>query len=198
MPDLVASCAGSVKLYDLRTNISSAMVSLTFGRQLWDMLNSVVLCSANGASELGQGMMCFAGGANQSIYAWDLRGGHAKPLYELSTGNQTVESLAWHNGSNSLFAACHYVGEDSLHKSDFKRLPEAKKTEEDDDDDEDKDEDGKCRWWPCAARHQAYEFKQAYSQPASVLLRYNFSENANQMVPESPMPEFSGGGGGWW
>ena len=46
------------------------------------------------------GLLCFAGGAGEAVWAWDLRGGQARALYELSTGNAHVHSLAWHEASN--------------------------------------------------------------------------------------------------
>ena len=141
---------------------------------MWHVLNSVVPCSASQESlNLGRGMICFAGGANESIYAWDLRGGHARPIYELSTGNQTVKGLAWHPGTDSLFAACQFVGESHLSKSDFKRLDEGTK-------------------WPHKARHEADEVKHIYSQPYSVLLHYHFLEDSKKEVPKSPKPEYPG------
>jgi hypothetical protein len=43
-----------------------------------------------GGGALGAGMLVFAGGANESVLAWDLRAGQARPLYELSTGAPAV------------------------------------------------------------------------------------------------------------
>jgi hypothetical protein len=63
--------------------------------------------SSGGSSTLGAGMFCFAGGVGQSVWAWDLRGGQGQVLYELSTGNLEVNSLAWHEGSSSLIANCY-------------------------------------------------------------------------------------------
>lgn len=66
------------------------------------------------------------GGEGENICAWDLRGGHARVMYELSTGNSLVMSLAWHESSSSLLASCGSPWEDDrgLHKEgDWKRLP---------------------------------------------------------------------------
>ncbi len=54
--------------------------------------------SASGGSSgvLGPGPICFAGGVGECVHAFDLRGGSAKPLYELSTGNCCVVYMAWH------------------------------------------------------------------------------------------------------
>ncbi|GIL66444.1 hypothetical protein Vafri_19955 [Volvox africanus] len=120
-PKLFATCAcsGDVKIWDMRTSGSSAAVTLT-GGETWQ-LNAVVLASAGGSGSggdgggggggssggpLGAGMVCFAGGEGESIWSWDLRGGHARPMYELSTGNTQVLSLAWHATGSSLWASC--------------------------------------------------------------------------------------------
>ena len=55
--------------------------------------------------------------------------GHALVLYELSTGNTFVESLAWHVGSATLLAACESLQENRLgqcYKSDFKNLEKSR------------------------------------------------------------------------
>ncbi|GIL69727.1 hypothetical protein Vretimale_10178 [Volvox reticuliferus] len=115
-PSLFATCAhsGDVKIWDMRTSGSSAAVTLT-GGETWQ-LNAVVLASAGGGAggggggssggSLGAGMVCFAGGQGESIWSWDLRGGHARVMYELSTGNTQVLSLAWHAAGSSLWASC--------------------------------------------------------------------------------------------
>jgi WD40 repeat protein len=131
---LFATCArsGDVKIWDLRCG-GGAAVTLTCGATY--PVNAVVLvanepstssscgsgssvASGAGASsstargnQLGAGMICFAGGVGESVFAWDLRASRAQALYELSTGNQIVNALGWHKGSSSLIASCESPGE---------------------------------------------------------------------------------------
>ena len=116
--NLFATCAasGDVKLWDVRCSGSSAAVPLVTGG--YSPMEAVVLASNtattsssssggnSGSNQLGAGMLCFAGGACESVWAWDVRAGSAQTLYQLSTGNQVVNSLAWHQGSSSLIASC--------------------------------------------------------------------------------------------
>jgi WD40 repeat protein len=106
-----------VKIWDVRCSGGAAAVTLVTGGQ-WSM-SSVVLASnsggssggsSGGGSQLGAGLMCFAGGLCESVWAWDVRASSAQALYQLSTGNQEVSSLAWHEASSSLIACCdaHY------------------------------------------------------------------------------------------
>jgi hypothetical protein len=130
---LFATCArsGDVKLWDVRSRAGAAAVTLACGRE---PLEAVVLAANRGSSsggggssgggsaagvagssaavasgssnQLGSGMLAFAGGAGQCVWAWDLRNGSAQSLYQLSTGNLVVEALAWHESSSSLIASC--------------------------------------------------------------------------------------------
>lgn len=122
--NLFASCArsGDVKIWDIRSRSGAAAITLTAGD---DALMAVVLAANRGCSpvgpssnagasssnQLGAGMLCFAGGACEAVCAWDVRNGNAQALYQLSTGNLVVESLAWHEGSSSLIASCNSVCE---------------------------------------------------------------------------------------
>jgi WD40 repeat protein len=134
---MFATCAlsGDVKIWDLRGGGGAPAVTLTCGSTF--PINAVVLvanepssscgsgvrsrsatAAAAGASSssargsrLGAGMICFAGGVGESVFAWDLRASRAQALYELSTGNQIVNALGWHQGSSSLMASCEAPGE---------------------------------------------------------------------------------------
>ena len=93
-------CASALQIWDMRSQRASAAITLVNGRRN-DALNAVVLayCPSSppptaldasgsdsgvggvGSSCFGQGggggggLVCFAGGAGESICAWDLRGG---------------------------------------------------------------------------------------------------------------------------
>jgi len=115
--NLFASCAqsGDVKLWDTRVSGGAAAVTLSTGkghsmRAVLLVANSSTSSSGSSGGALGSGMMCFAGGESESVWAWDVRGSSAQALYQLSTGNQRVDHLMWHPDSNSLVANCssHY------------------------------------------------------------------------------------------
>jgi WD40 repeat protein len=98
-----------VKIWDVRCKGGAAAITLVTGGD--HTISSVVLASnssgSNGSSnQLGAGLMCFAGGLCESVWAWDVRASSAQALYQLSTGNQEVTSLAWHAASNTLIANC--------------------------------------------------------------------------------------------
>ena len=123
-------------------------MTLTSGSTL--PLTAVALAKASPPSAgarpqlLGDGLICFAGGAGEAIWAWDLRAGKAKPLYELSTGNMSVSSLSWHEGTNSLIAACESLAESrmgSCSREDFIRLRVGEESGIQLGDDEDEEED---------------------------------------------------------
>lgn len=106
--NLFATCArsGDVKLWDCRCRGGAAAITLINGST--EPLSALALASNSSSSsnQLGSGMICFAGGANEAVTCWDVRASQAQALYHLSTGNLMVNSLAWHEGSSSLIAAC--------------------------------------------------------------------------------------------
>lgn len=112
-----AADSSDVKIWGARCKGGAAALTLVTGGT--KRMNAVVLASSSsggssgstgGSNQLGAGLMCFAGGVCESVWAWDMRAGHAQALYQLSTGNQWVSSLAWHAASSSLIANCeaHY------------------------------------------------------------------------------------------
>ena len=190
-----------MKLWDLRSRSGAAAVTLTNGST--EVLNALVLAPSSGAggsggaTALGAGMLCFAGGQGEAVWAWDLRGGQARPLYELSTGNMTVQSLVWHQGSNSLIAACDSPCEDrhgGCDQDDFTMLEGrgGNSGSESSGEDGDSDYGGDERWWPKRARHQPADFGRFLSVVQSCVLRYRFSADAKHIVPFSEPPPFSG------
>lgn len=112
---LFATCSrgGDVKIWDLRGKTASAAVTLARGGT--EPLTACVLAATNGGStassssdsgQLGSGMFCFAGGACEAVWCWDLRASKAEVLYEMSTGNNSVVGLAWHEKSSTLLSSC--------------------------------------------------------------------------------------------
>mgnify|MGYP001807535882 CR=1 FL=1 len=108
-----------VKIWDMRCRGGAAAITLSTGHG-GSRVGAVVLANDSGSSnsggsssggsssssQLGAGMVCFAGGECESVWAWDVRASSAQALYQLSTGNQEVTSLAWHAASNTLIANC--------------------------------------------------------------------------------------------
>jgi WD40 repeat protein len=117
---LLATAAQSrdIKIWDVRCSGGAAAITLVSGGvdHIAPPFNAVVLAgnsggssggsSSSSSSQLGAGLMCFAGGTCESVWAWDVRASSAQALYQLSTGNQEVTSLAWHAASNTLIANC--------------------------------------------------------------------------------------------
>jgi len=119
-------------------------------------------------------LVAFAGGTKKEcITVWDLR---ARSLvYDLSTGNNAVQGLAWDTDANSLYAAteCLYVDRHGNHH-DYRhaKIPKRNRPlktvdvekERDDDDEElsdrefdsedsDFEDEDECRGWPKNAYH---------------------------------------------
>lgn len=86
------SRGGDVKLWDVRSRGGAAAITLSSGGS--DPLFALALAGGVPGGGLGGGsMVAFFGGAGESVWAFDLRGGQAQALYELSTGNQVMHGL---------------------------------------------------------------------------------------------------------
>jgi WD40 repeat protein len=106
-----AARSGDVKIWDVRNSGGAAAITLAGGsdREMHAVAfvaNNPSSSSSSSGSQLGSGLYCFAGGSGQSVWAWDLRGGQGRVLYELSSGILDVTALGWHEGSSSLIASC--------------------------------------------------------------------------------------------
>ena len=124
------------------------------------------------------------------MWAWDLRGGHARPLYELSTGNMTVTSLVWHDGSCSLVAACESAREDrhgGCSREAFRRV----RGSGGGDGSAAASGGSEVLWWPQRVKHHPDDFSKHLSITSSCVLRYRFSAAAKGAVPRSMEPNFN-------
>lgn len=78
----------------------------------------------------------------ECITLWDVR--TRSPVYELATGNNTVEGMIWSESHNELWAAtsCQYVDMHGDHRG-YRRvmLPREERVREEKDDDVDMDDD---------------------------------------------------------
>jgi len=87
-------------------------------------------------------------------------------VYELSTGNNSVQSLAWDDANDTLYAATECFWVDRMgYRHDYRELHQprksgAKSTDEDDEEDEDEDDEewGEDRAWPSDASHSENAF----------------------------------------
>lgn len=95
------------------------------------------------------------GKQSQQIKVWDARA--RKALYELSTGNNVVEGLAWDPARNELFAATECTNR-GYHGTSFNYRPARFGGGGGDDDDDEYDEDDDDRAWPTNAAHTETSF----------------------------------------
>jgi hypothetical protein len=127
------------------------------------------------AVALGGSHFCFSGGANEGILVWDLRM-TGRSLYELTTGNNIVDSLSWDAATNTLLAATYNVDGTSriLSEGDF------------DDDNENDDRD-----WPVDALHQPCDFGYRFNvrgEPS--VFEYRFTSEPDLTIcPHSDCPD---------
>ncbi|KDQ19036.1 hypothetical protein BOTBODRAFT_482057 [Botryobasidium botryosum FD-172 SS1] len=130
----------------------------------------------------------FSGGTrSEQIKCWDVRARASS--YELSTGNNRVNNLAWHASFHTLYAAteCDYRErrENPCDYQWFRDPLEGLRDEIDDGEDsdggesEDEDEEGRC--WSAGAVHDELSFGCGFDSGNHKLLSYAFKVNA---IPE--------------
>jgi len=156
-----ASRDRTVKVWDLRT--SKPVYSLFEERKEIQY----AACLTN----IGGYPLVFSGGHNESIMAWDLR--NYRCLYELSTGNNVVQRLAWLPQSTALLALTskpvRYVRHARAYDSDDS---EAYSSEASEYYDSEEEEDPAA--WPEQARHRPGDFRAPLHCPAAAALLYDF------------------------
>ncbi|CAE6481558.1 unnamed protein product [Rhizoctonia solani] len=127
----------------------------------------------------------------EQIKVWDVRARAC--VYELATGNNVVESLAWDAPNNCLYAAtsCEYMDRlGNHHDYRYAKIPKNQNLGEvdgdmdDDEMDDEDDEDGE-RCWPKNAWHKEDYFGYLFDAGDHRILRYAFKEDPNlSVVPE--------------
>ncbi|CUA74740.1 hypothetical protein RSOLAG22IIIB_11457 [Rhizoctonia solani] len=124
----------------------------------------------------------------EQIKVWDVRARAC--VYELATGNNAVQSLAWDAQNNCLYAAteCEYV--DRLgynHDYRYAKIPGNQNpgaNEDGMDDDEEEDVDYE-RCWPKQAWHKEDYFGYLFDAGEHRIIRYAFKEDPKlSVVPE--------------
>ncbi|KAI0058829.1 hypothetical protein BV25DRAFT_1918939 [Artomyces pyxidatus] len=182
---------GAVRLYDERL---PTPVLTVFHASEWIMTALY--------EHIGGHPFLIIGGSNtQQVKVWDVRAKAA--LYELSTGNNDVDVLAWDARRQTLYAAtqCQYV--DSNGSVGYRRgkFPNTGRPwseqdggedlgdDEDDEDWEDEEENASgyraCNW-PDRAFHLEESFGHPLDSATHRLYRYRFKSDANpEVVPKS-------------
>ncbi|CAE6460958.1 unnamed protein product [Rhizoctonia solani] len=128
---------------------------------------------------------------SEQIKLWDVRARAC--VYELSTGNNTVESLAWDAHNNCLYAAtkCNYMDRlGNHHDYRYAKIPKSQRSnqgvdDEDDDEDDDDDDEGATdgeRCWPKDAWHTEDYFGYLFDAGDHSIIRYAFKEDPSPSV----------------
>ncbi|KAI9061144.1 hypothetical protein FKP32DRAFT_1605097 [Trametes sanguinea] len=202
-----ASSDGYARLFDVRRLLP--VMTLDAGHSS-EFCMAVQLIHPDGIPKLR--IAVFTGGQHtESIKMWDIRA--RAIVYELATGNNQVEALAWDGVRNTLYAATECSGMDRLgYTHDYRpaRIPrwadlrpnafrdrfgmavDGEEEDEEDADDEEYDsmeEDDDGRYWPKDAYHSEKHFGYAYDAGEHVLLRYQFKDDPDPTV----LPEYGQG-----
>jgi hypothetical protein len=178
MPDVFAvSSEGAVQLYDLRQPLMGASIRLASSDA--GQLTHIALAPTGGS-----GLMCFAGGTNDGIVAFDLRRPPAddvwagNALYELSTGNRGVLGLMWMDQRRALVAQVF-----NPHSNEHGECRLANYS----------GEQGKVPMWPKRAKHDRGDFRHDWSASEGGVVLYNFVDGPMpaESTAWSEDPQFS-------
>ncbi|GJE96273.1 WD40 repeat domain-containing protein [Phanerochaete sordida] len=189
---LTASMDGYARLYDVRTPLPVLTIE---GERQDGPMESALFVHIDGVPTI------FTGGtSSQSVRLWDPRA--KKLVYELSTGNNEVTSLAWHAQSTTLYALTVHGDSGGYRRARIpkrklqpKAQPEAEAEDvemgnaedwQDADDDDDDEEDTVQYYdsvrWPKKAYHQDDYFGEVFDCRSDALVRYSFKENPDPDV----------------
>ncbi|KAG8680321.1 hypothetical protein FRC08_016385 [Ceratobasidium sp. 394] len=115
----------------------------------------------------------------EQIKMWDVRA--CTPVYELATGNNRVQSLAWDSKRNCLYAATECSYQDRMgYRHDYRR---SRLRGDDSDSDFDEGEDPA---WPKTAWHDEDYFGYAFDAGDNRIYRYAFKEDPDMSI----LPEY--------
>ncbi|KAF9524849.1 hypothetical protein CPB83DRAFT_819534 [Crepidotus variabilis] len=135
---------GHARLYDVRHPLPVA--TIVGARDQLELMTGAALAMPN-----GHPFAFTSSASSEDIKLWDLRA--RAVVYELATGNNTVESLAWDQFTNSLYAATSCLHRSTGYRR--ARYPKQRPEGEDDlnNDAEDEEEEHPHRRWPTGAFH---------------------------------------------
>ncbi|KAG8708518.1 hypothetical protein FRC08_018856 [Ceratobasidium sp. 394] len=175
---LTACSDGYARLFDFR----APLPVLTFdacGQS--EFCDATVLAHPDGIPTVFTGT-----GRAEQIKMWDVRA--RAPVYELATGNNRVQSLAWDSTRNCLYAATECRYRDRMgYRHDYRRAKiNTREDRQGDNEDDDSDFDGfEERSWPRNAWHDENYFGYAFDAGEHRLYHYAFKENPDiSVVPE--------------
>ncbi|CAE6469279.1 unnamed protein product [Rhizoctonia solani] len=127
----------------------------------------------------------------EQIKVWDVRARAC--VYELATGNNAVQSLAWDALNNCLYAAteCEYMDRlGSHHDYRYAKIPKNQRGQieglEEDEEWDDEDDQDPDRCLPSRAWHKEDYFGYLFDSGDHRIIRYAFKEDPNPSV----MPEY--------
>ncbi|KAG9007011.1 hypothetical protein FRB93_008277 [Tulasnella sp. JGI-2019a] len=114
----------------------------------------------------GQFPIIFTGGKDEAVRAWDIR--RTKTcLYELSAGTLTVQDLAWHDATRTLFISGQNLNEDRMgNHHDYDELDE-------------EDEEDSATYWPRTAVTGKDYFGKRWCSTTHAILEYKFKSGAD-------------------
>ncbi|KAG9127563.1 hypothetical protein FRC07_012193 [Ceratobasidium sp. 392] len=166
---LTACSDGFVRLFDIRTPLPV----LTFDAcQQNEACDAAVFTHPDGIPTIFTGT-----GKAEQIRMWDVRA--RTSVYELATGNNQVESLAWDSTRNCLYAATAWSYRDRLgYRHDYR----TRRSSGRDEDDEDEDEDDEEHAWPRNAWHDENYFGYTFDAGDHRIYRYAFKEDPDVSV----------------
>ncbi|KAG8708519.1 hypothetical protein FRC08_018857 [Ceratobasidium sp. 394] len=169
---LTACSDGFARLFDLR----SPLPVLTFdacGQS--EFCDAAVLAHPDGIPTIFTGT-----GKSEQIKVWDVRA--RTPVYEIATGNNRVQSLAWEPNRHCLYAAteCDYQDRHG-YRHEYRH---SRKWKDEDIDEEDFEIDTPA--WPEKAWHDENYFGYAFDAGEHRIYRYAFKEDPDPSI----MPEY--------
>ncbi|KAH9885826.1 hypothetical protein C8Q73DRAFT_297636 [Cubamyces lactineus] len=198
---------GYARLFDTRRPLP--VMTFDAGRRS-EFCLAVELIHPDGISTVFTG-----GDRSQSIKMWDVRA--RATVYELATGNNAVEALAWDDKRSTLYAATECPNMDRngyTHNYRPAKIPrwaerdpdvprtgmfgmstseDEEEGEEEDEDEYDslEDDDGE-HYWPKDAYHSERHYGYAYDAGEHMLLRYHFKQAPDSKI----LPDYGRAGPG--
>ncbi|KAH6913306.1 WD40-repeat-containing domain protein [Coprinopsis sp. MPI-PUGE-AT-0042] len=181
----VASTDGFVRMYDYRTLLPALTIKVS-PQDDDDFKPSAVLCHPNGFP-----LLFSAAFSEECVKLWDLRSN--APVYEMSTGNNQVEAMAWNDKGDELFAITQNINRDrmgGLHREDYRRArltySQTRSVHgsrwaagEDSDEEDDSDHDLS---WPKKAFHAENYWGHVFDEAEHTIFKYSFKENPDPTV----------------
>ncbi|KAH9479826.1 hypothetical protein JR316_0008421 [Psilocybe cubensis] len=202
---LTSSDDGHARLYDTRRSLPALTIAAEGSSRA--PFNSALLVHPDGLPFIFVGE-----GRAQKIALWDVRA--QKALYELATGNNSVQSMAWDHSTNTLYAAteCTFVDRNGDHYGyRYARMPKRNPSALDGQQnttadscetlgtESDFEDDFEERCWPIKAFHVENYWGHVWDAGDHRLYKYEFKAEPNlEIVPEYGRATISPGNDFWF